>query len=209
VTLSKLLVIALIDVYAVAALLFRRIARVIRSPEDTGKRIDSRFNRHKADARAYRKASVLPYKAEILQGLAHLMGDSAPVPVDSVQSGPRIRRRLSARPYPVAHLRARMPPTWRNTLVPYDVPARVVDDLELIEIQVDDSVWFLWPRCGKDALQLALELPTIGEPRQRIMGGVIAQLARRLACLGNVAKDQHGSNRRALVVLDHGRRIVD
>jgi hypothetical protein len=88
------------------------------------------------------------------------------------------------------------------------VPAGIVDDLELVEIQINDGVRLLRQSRGENTLQPALELPAIDEPGQRIVRSLVAQLVRRSACLGNIAKNQYASYFRTLVVVDRGGRIV-
>src|SRR6185437_1831703 len=90
------------------------------------------------------------------------------------------------------------------------VPARVVDDLELVDVEVAESVGSL-ARLGalQSALEAALEFAAVDEPGEEVMARMIGQAAVELARLRDIGENQHTAGDPARAVADGGRGALD
>src|SRR5690606_4551564 len=83
------------------------------------------------------------------------------------------------------------------------VPAGIVDDLELIEVQVTKCVGgFPGPGAFQRSFQSVFELPPVDQPRQDVVTGVIAEPPIQLARLAHVVEYQDAAGDLALAVAD-------
>ena len=89
-----------------------------------------------------------------------------------------------------AHLLAHHHRQLRQQLVARDVARRVVDHLELVEVDVQQGTWR--PACGQPRqrlLDLAFEFAAIEQLGQRVMAGLVGQQFGQLSLLGDVRRD--------------------
>ena len=100
---------------------------------------------------------------------------------------------------PFAQHEAHLP----HQLVARGVPRRVVDELELIEIEIEHRVMpAVLARAGKCEVEPALELASVDEPGERVVACLIGELRRVVALLADIAQHQHGA-------VDPRRRIAE
>src|SRR5688572_8202819 len=75
-------------------------------------------------------------------------------------------------------------------VVASDVPARIVDELEAVEIEITDDVAHAFAaRRVERRLEPPLELRAIDEARQRVVARLVRHLAREAAQLADVVED--------------------
>ena len=90
----------------------------------------------------------------------------------------------------IAHALLQQRRDLAQQVVAGDVPARVVDELEPIEIEVADDVADAFAARGVERrLEPPLELGAIDEARQRVVARLVRHLAREAAQLADVVED--------------------
>ena len=88
-----------------------------------------------------------------------------------------------------------------------DVPARVVDELESVEIEVADDVADAFAARGVERrLEPPLELRAVDEARQRVVARLIRHLARETAQLADVVEDHDAAGDLAVRAANRRRR---
>ena len=113
------------------------------------------------------------------------------------------RERVVAAHPPLQHLRQ-----LAQQFVAGDVAAGVVDDLELIQIEIAHGV----ARAGRlyrieRALQADLELAAVDQARERVVTGLVGELARQLVRLGDVGERAFVVDDLAVLVA-YGARVL-
>ena len=94
----------------------------------------------------------------------------------------------------VARVRAaRRAETWRSSSSPDGVPERVVDELEVVEVDVEHRAGVaVAARAGERERRVLLELGAVGQAGQRVVVGHVLHVLLGGALLGDVlAGDQH------------------
>ena len=107
----------------------------------------------------------------------------------------------------IAHALLQQRRDLAQQVVAGDVPARVVDELESIEIEVAHDVADAFAaRRVERRLEAPLELRTIDEARQRVMARLIRHLARETAQLAHVVEDHDAASDLAVRATNRRRR---
>src|SRR5690606_7531664 len=202
--LHQIEIVLLVAVDAVAAGVLRRRARAVRRRQQRGDVVRAGGDRHDADARAEPERAIVPDELELVDQLAQrLRRAQRLVHRAALEQHAEL---VSAEPregVPPADLRLQQRADLPQQLVARAVAARVVDDLELVEIDVQDRVRRL-PRFRalQRPLETALELAPIHELREDVVARRIRQPPVQLARLADVVKHEHAAR-------DVAERIAD
>src|SRR5690606_12378801 len=172
----------------------------------------ARVDRHDADAHTDLKRPVAPRELELRDRLAQAFRDLDGAFHRAV--GEQHGELVAAEPRDhvlAAHARLQdlreLPPQE----IARRVAARVVDDLELIEIHVEQRVRqraFLPYRTHRRREPL-LELAAVDEAGQRVVARVVGELAVQLPLAAHVVENHHGADHAAAAILDRRGRILD
>ena len=190
-------IVGLVELHAVAALVLRRIAGDVGRAHDARDRRGIRGDFHDTDAHAHREHAVLPDEAVVTDRLTQRLRDAQRLLERAVreqhpelvaaETGERIAR---------AHARLQDAGDLPQQLISRRVPAGVVDQLELIEIEIQEHL----PALGvlADALDRAgeavLELAPVDEAGERIVARLIVQRAVHAALLADVVEHHDGAD---------------
>ena len=190
-------VVFLVDVHAIATLVLGRVARSIGGLQHLGDPPEVAAQRHHADARADGERARTPDELILLHCLEQCVRDAHRIRHGAVvQQQPELVAAESCERVVAAHATLQELGELSQQLVARDVTARVVDDLELIEIEITHRV----TRAGglgrvERALQADLELATVDQAGERVVARFIRKLPRQLVRFGDVGE-------RALVIED-------
>jgi len=95
-------------------------------------------------------------------------------------------------------------------LVGDGMSAGIVDQLELVEVDVEKRMLPAFLVCQmQHAAQAALELRTIDEPGQTVVGRPMVHLPRHASLLGHIADDDHLTENTACAVAQGGSRRLN
>ena len=207
----QLAVVRAVDLHAVAALLLRHVAGGVGRTHDFGQRVEPAAEIDEADARPDAERPVVPDEVEFDDRLAQLVGDAERVFLRAVleehaelvatEAGERV-----ALAQQLLEQHAHLP----HELVASGVAARVVHDLELVEVEVQHGVMpAVVVRALDRDLEAALELAAVDEAGQRIVARVVRELRGVLAFLADVVEHRHDAGDLAVAVADRRCGFVD
>ncbi len=177
--------------HAAAALLLRDVARGVRGAEHALGRAAVLADLDEAHADADVEHAVLPCELVARDGLANVVGDLPRFVERAAREQHRELVAADARDgVRIAQALLQQRGDLAQQVVAGDVPARVVDELEPVEIEVADHVTDAFAARGVERrLEPPLELRAVDEARQRIVARLVRHLAREAAQLADVVED--------------------
>jgi len=183
-------IVFLVDVNAIAALVFRGIARRIGSLQHLRDPSEVAAQRHDADAGADGERARPPYELILLHCSEQRVGDADRVGHRAiVQQQPELVAAQPRQCVVAAHPVLQEVRELSDQFVAGDVTAGVVDDLELIEVQVADRVAGAGRLCGIERpLQAHLELAPVDQAGERVVARLVRELPRQLVRFGDVGQ---------------------
>ena len=204
-------VVLLVDLHPVAPFLLGRVAGVVGGREEVGDGAELAGDRHHADARPDGKGLVAPGEAEVLEGVVELagpplgVGQRAAREEDGELVAAQARHQVG-----VAHRVLEQGGHPAEQLVPRQVAAGVVDQLELVEVHVAEGVHVRQrPRLLEGALEVAVEGLAVEQAGQLVVGRLVGELEGHQALVRDVLEDQHGADDLAVVGADRGAGALD
>ena len=197
-----------IHVRPAAALLLRDVARRVRRAEHALGRAAVLADLDEPDADADVEHPVLPGELVAGHGLADVLGDLPRLVERATREQHRELVAADARDgVRIAHALLEQRGDLAQQIVAGDVAARVVDELEAVEIEIADDVADAFAaRRVERRLEPPLELGTIDETRQRVVARLIRHLAREPAQLADVVEDHDAARDLAVRAANRRRR---
>ncbi len=175
-------VVLAIHVNLVSPGILGRVAGYVGATHDVGDVFVISRDDHYADRNTYRSERVFPFKAKLLDGTPEILSDflgtffTAAFQQDAelVATEPREDIRCTDT---ALEMVGQLP----KQLITCRVAERVVDDLELVEIHVQQRMCLvgILAQPGKARDHLVFEFRTVDQPGQCIMRGLVAELAEK------------------------------
>ena len=202
---------AIVEMDAVASMVLRRIAGDVGRGEHTRGTFRLRTDLDHTDARADRQARRAPHEPVVAHSLAHVLGNQARLferavleqhaELVATQARDGVRR---------AYARLQKAGDVTDQAVAGGMPAGVVDELELVEVDIEQRVACAVAPCGLHGLmQPVVEFATVDEPGERIVTRLVGERALQAAFLGDVVKHDHRTDDLADAIANRRGRILD
>ena len=194
-------VVRAVDVDPVTAGVLRRVARVVGAHHQLPGAAAARGDGYQPDARADAEHLLLPYEAELLDGRAQLVRHLAGLLHRAVLE--QQRELVAAEPrqhVALAHRGLHPRGDLAQQLVARGVAARVVHDLEAVEIQVQQRGLARRVARARDHLvEQVLERAAVEQVGEGVVPGLVLQAPRQLVGFGDV---EHEAFQREAIVAD-------
>ncbi|MNZ45056.1 hypothetical protein D3C78_626970 [compost metagenome] len=150
---------------------------------------------HQAEADGGHERPTLPDKMQVLHRLAQAFGYFFRSLRRTVfQQYPELVTAQTGQGVALAQSRLQQRTDMPQQLVTRGMPAGVVDQFELVQIEKHQGMpGRLARQIVQRLLQAILELPTVGQPGQGVVGRLPGQVGNVLPLLGHVVQHQHGA----------------
>jgi hypothetical protein len=208
---ARVLLALLVDLHAVAAAVLRQVAGAVGARQGRVRVHRAVAERGHAGARADLEEPPVPREAvvgnrrrQLLHHAHRLSGrDVEQHQAELVSAQARHHVALSQ---PAAHPRGEQ----AQQLVACGMPAGVVDDLELIQIDDGNAVGAaVRARLLDRAIDLAAKRAPVEDAGEGVVRGVVGELLHQARALGDVAEDEHGNPRVSRIVAEERARELD
>ena len=190
-------IVRLIELHAVAALILRGIARDVGGAHDARDRRRIRGDFHDANAHAHRQHATLPDEAVIADRLTQGIGDAQRLLERAIgEQNPELVAAEPGERIARAHARLQHAGDLPQQLIPGGVPAGIVDQFELIEIEIQEHV----PAGGvlahalDRAGQAVLEFTPVDQAGERIVARLVVERAVHAPLLAHVVEHHDGAD---------------
>ncbi len=200
-----------VDMNAIAPFIFRRITGDVGRAHDIRNAFGVRFDLHHTDACAHGQGARAPHETIVANRLADAFRDPGRLleratfqqhsefitaqPCDRVR-GPDacLQQSRHIAQQPVAGL----------------VPAGVVHDLELIQVDIEERGGSFAPlRAQNRGVQPIVELAPIDQPGEGVVAGLVGQRPLEAPLLGDIVEDDDRTDDTALAIADRRGRFLD
>ena len=200
-----------VDLDAVAPLVLGRVAGVVGGREEVGHGAQLAGDRHQAEAGAHGEGRVPPGKAELLEGPVDL--GRPLLGLRQGAAGEQHREFVPAQTghqIGVAHRLLDQGGDAAEQLVPREVAAGVVDQLELVEVHVAEGVGDR-ARAGllQGALEVAVEGVAVEQAGQLVVARLVGELQGHQPLVRDVLEDQDGADDPPFPGADGGAGALD
>src|SRR6185437_32836 len=205
------LIVRAIRLDTIATTVLGEIARLIRSAQritDVRYRlIDSQY----ADAGGHGKNTISPAEAQSRDaGADSLAKRQRCIELNVAQKRSELIAAQSSQHVLLAQAPLDEPRHLTNQIVTGCVAARVVDDLELIQIKIKHRVGGASRAIVPDRHgQARLEFRPVSQPRERVVRGLILELLGQLPLISNVAQHQDDAIALAVAITKRGDALVE
>ena len=177
-------------------------AGAVRSAQQVGNVLVVGRNRHDADADAEAEGAIVPHELVVADRRTQVLGGlHGLIEVAALEQYAELVAAEPRQGVAPADLRLEQVTELVQQGVAGTVPAGIVDDFELVEVEIQQRIRGL--AClgaFQCALQAALEFAPVDQPGEDVVAGVVAQAAVEFARLADVVEYEHAARDDALAV---------
>src|SRR6185312_13097711 len=210
VALGESAVVRLVLVHPVAAALLGDVAGGVGGGEHLGHVAALGSDGDEADGDADLEDPLLPAEAVLPHGAAQPLAELAGVLQAGVfEQDPELVAAQPGQGIALAHHGLQKRGDLLEHLVARQMAAGVVDHLELVEVEIEESVLaLLLPGAVEAELETLLELPAVDQAGERVVAGEVDHLPLQAPELGDVLEDEDAAGGVALAVLNRSHGIA-